>query len=526
VSLTPQRISPPIKGLNTTTPIREMTQDYAVALDNVWFDQAQAINRRAGQRAVSTAAISGVDSVEHMFEHVDKTNGVATLFAWANGNIRKWVSTHVWSTVDATFTARPRTAVLDVFTVVADGVNPPKKYNDAGGWTLLTTLPATAPNLGTILHSHKARMYASGNPTQPTTLYYSDVSTSNGVDDWSAGPSTGGFVNVGAAISEGDKVTGLTSYKGFLVVFLENHIVFYSGNDPDAVADQGLYVEKVITGIGCLSQDTIQGIGNDTIFLSKYGFKSLEQIMVQGDAAAKESSVPINNFVLEQIRLGKAPIASLRSEFVEEWGVYLCTFGSITLVYHTFFDSWSLWRGMQPVIFKRLAGDIHTCDTHMHVMDTSYYGDTLNLSSATEVAIPVVWELPPIRAQGNEVKARWNRIELIFESEAVDEVNIETWVNLDKGTVVNDTLPLAPTNEVVTATGMVWASVATSDPRRKWSGTTYSTQWAGSAAFYAGSEKLPVGGRSELFSVRVTHNSIKRFKITALEVYSNSGGLR
>jgi len=302
---------------------------------------------------------------------------------------------------------------------------------------------------------------------------------------------------------------------------MRNHIVFYSGNDPIT----GFSVAKVIRGIGCITHDSIQGVGNNTIFLSQYGFKTLEQIAVQGDAAANDTSVPINNFVIEEIRKGNAVAGDIRSEFIEKWGVYICTFGNVTLSYHIFFDAWVFWYGIQPQLLSLVDGTVYAADEWVHSMDTNINGDTIGTGS--QVAAPMVWELPPFRAQVAETKARWNRIELIFESNDLEVVTMQTWTNLDKSQEVNETITLRPDTIVTNSTGMIWSSTATTDPRRKWGGGAgFNPTWAGTAGFFSGDERIPVIGWAELFSVRVSNSNISKFKITALEVYSNLGGVR
>ncbi|NOR56979.1 MAG: hypothetical protein GQ474_00470 [Sulfurimonas sp.] len=542
--LTPQRLSPPVKGVNSTTPLREMSPEFAVTLDNVWFDQGQYITRRPCQKVVNTETAAdaaagnatATDSTKHILEHISPA-GAAKLFTVVETTATPAHEVYAWDVAGSPdftyqsvgFTNRPRSAQLGDVTILADGATAPQSYTTAGGWAALTSLPAGVTELGNILHTHKARMYNSAVAAQTGYVYYSDTitdtiytGTAGGAVDWLVA-SGGGFINAGAAIAGNDTVTGLASYKGFLVVFMKNHIIFYSGADPAS----DFAVAKVINGIGCVSQDSIQGTGNDLVFLSQYGFKSLEQILVQGDAAAKSSSVPINNKVVST--LAATTTADIRSEFIETLGVYVCNMRNITFVYHVFFDSWTYWYDIQPQLFKRLDGTALTVDSYIHELSDSNKGDTIGLGS--ETAVVMTWELPPIKAAGNERKARWNRMELVYEAEASDAVTIESYVDVKASLKNSEVLTLSPTepSATVAGTAMLWTVSGTgTSSRQRWGGTPNNdTTWSdGFAVLFSGSDKLPLIGRGEFMSIKIINSAITRFRITAVELFSIIGGLR
>ena len=524
MTLTPQRISAPAKGWNTVTPLREMSHDFAVKLENVWFDQTQAMNRRPGQQPLSTTAVSGTAQIKHSFEHRSIT-GSSKLFFWTDdGKISEWTSP-TWTVRDSSFSSRVRSAMMGNILVVGDGVNPAKKYNGSA-WSAITTPPSPVGSdyIGNIFHTHQGRMYAAGDPSQRLTVYYSASVAASGADYWSqtlSGSDKGGFIDVSGALGEGDEVTGLTSYLGMLVVLCKNNIVFYNNADPE---DASFGVHKVIRGIGCFSHDSIQGIGNDTIFLSKYGFKTLQQVLVQGDAATLDKSVPINNYVVEELLSGNTLDTDIRSTFIEKLGVYLCSFNGFTLVYHVLFDAWTIWYGVQPQIFTSVDGTTYTSDVYVHTLSTTYTGDIIGTGS--QVAIPMVWEPPPFRSSGAEVKARWNRIEYIFESPASEPVTIETWPDLNEGQRKQYTVTFEPDIVSSGTQSMLWTETASADPRRAWGTASTGPSWGGKSDSFSGDKRIPVIGLSELFSVRLINENISDFKLTALEVYRNDGGVR
>lgn len=509
--LSPSRFSIPIKGWNTITPVRELGSEYATVLENHWFDQAGGMNRRPGQAAVTTTALAG--RIESLFEYRDLA-GNSTLFVWQGGTIYSQTGATFTSSLAAVFAQRPRAAQMAGALMVGDAIAT-RTYTTAGGWAAVTG--AAPMNMFTVW---KGRMIGAGNPAQQMTGYYSAPNSGAGVTDWtSAGP--GGFIDLTASIGTGDAITGLSTFQGMLVFFLRNSIVFYQGADASTATQQ-----KVIRGIGCISHDSIHGIGNDTIFLSAYGFKKLSEVLVQGDAAAGDASTAINNYVVDQLSSLNVTEANIRSTFAEKLGVYLCTFGNLTLAYHVFFDAWAPWYGLDPTIYTKNDGTVLAADTTMQQITTTANGDTIGIAS--EVAVTTRWDSAPFRSDSTEAKARWRFIELIFESLVNEVVELSTWLDLDLATIHTDSITLSPTVIVPTPNSMLWSSGAGStDPRMKWGNVTNGIKWSGfTDATLAGDIRIPIKGKSELMTMRVKNANISPFKITANEVYKINGGLR
>lgn len=513
MSIKIERVSPPQKGLNTIIPIREMGKEFAVQLENVWFDQAGALNRRPGQVTVDGAASGG--NTKSLWEHL-ALSSASTLFKWAdNGTIYSLSGTTWSSSLTGIFNSRPRTAQISGQTMAGDGIAT-RFYN--GSWNTVT-----GANPMNIFTTYNGRMYGAGDPSQSMTVYFSDTigGTGVGVANWTTtGP--GGVVDVSGAIGTGEIITGLTTFQGMLVVFMNNAIAFYSGSDP--ATPSTFSVKKVIRGIGCVSHDTIQGIGNDVIFLSQFGFKKLREVLVQGDAAAEDTSIPINNFITSEMRSGNAVTTDFRSAFSAKFGVYLCRFGNRTVVYHVLFDSWVYWFGLEPIYLQSDNGTLYLEDTRLHKLDDTSFSDAIN--GGTPVAIPVVWQLAPFRTKSKEIRARWNRAELIYEGEDGDTVTMEIWPDLDDTQIDNFVITLNPSILTTTSVDMIWSEIASTDPRRFWGTATTGPAWTGSATLFIGDERIPIRGFSELLSVRLTNPNISQFRISAFEIYFNEGGIR
>jgi len=515
MALTLTRVHAPVKGWNTTTPIREMDAQYAARLENVWFDRSGGMNRRPAQTTFGTSGVAVGGLIKSLHEHYSIT-GTSALFASASDTNFYKSTGAAWTAVAAlngVFTSKVRSGTLGNVLICGDGINV-RSYNG----TVWAT--PTGVNPMNSFTSYNGRMYGCGDAAQKTLVYYSTPDSGTGATDWGIGAG-GGFINVGGALDEGDAVVAVTSYQGLLVALCKNSVIFYSGTDPNNPTT--FRVQKTIKGIGCASADSVQGVGNDTIFLSSYGFKTLKEIAVQGDAAAFDASVPINNHVITQLPL--IDVTAISSTFAESLGVYMCTFGNETLVYHTLFKSWVSWNGIQDALLTVQNGVTYTATTMLHKLNDTAVADTID--NGTPVAIPMVWETAPFRASSKEQRSRWNKVELLYEGVFGDTVVVKTWTNLDERQASYDEITLEPSVPTIDNNSLLYIGSATASVRNAWGTATTGASWGGGVGgFLSGDEALPVIGRGELFSIRISNNNMTKFKVIALEAYYNTGGLR
>lgn len=143
----------------------------------------------------------------------------------------------------------------------------------------------TAPKAN-ICMSAFGRLWAADTPTNKTTVYFSDLL--NGAK-WGSG--SAGSLNVAGVLPKGsDVITGLADHNGYLIVFCRNNIIIYADEDSfQASFDVNtLTLLEVISGVGCIARDSIQSLGNDIVFLSSTGLRSLGRVI-------QEKSQPLND---------------------------------------------------------------------------------------------------------------------------------------------------------------------------------------------------------------------------------------
>jgi hypothetical protein len=163
----------------------------------------------------------------------------------------------------------------------------------------------TAPPLANIAMSAFGRLWAADTPTNKTTVYFSDLL--NGAR-WGSG--SAGSLNIAGVLPKGsDVITGLAEHNGYLIVFCRNNIIIYADQDSfQASFDVNtLRLVEVISGVGCIARDSIQSLGNDVVFLSATGLRSLGRVI-------QEKSQPLND-ISKNVRDTFMDIVNRESDF-------------------------------------------------------------------------------------------------------------------------------------------------------------------------------------------------------------------
>ena len=152
---------------------------------------------------------------------------------------------------------------------------------------------------------HQTRLLVAGDPSTPNTVYYSAPNFQN-TD----------VCNGGSFIVE-DKVTGLKSFRGDVIIFCESsiHKVTAFGD----VANQT--VQPISKNIGCLDFQTIQEVGGDLVFLAPDGIRTLAGTEKIGDTELGSVSRQIQTLVRDNI-VKKLNTLTLASVVIKEKAQY------------------------------------------------------------------------------------------------------------------------------------------------------------------------------------------------------------
>jgi hypothetical protein len=148
----------------------------------------------------------------------------------------------------------------------------PLIYDPAVSATTFRRLNEKAGTAGTVYQCNEAtaaygRVWAADTTADKQTVVFSDLLAPH---VWTGG--TSGSLNVGQVWpSGGDEIVALASHNNFLFIFGRFQILIYSGaGTPSTMA-----LQDSIVGIGCIARDSVQNAGDDVVFLSDSGVRSL-----------------------------------------------------------------------------------------------------------------------------------------------------------------------------------------------------------------------------------------------------------
>ncbi len=162
------------------------------------------------------------------------------------------------------------------------------------------------------------RMWVGGVAEEKDVVHYSSLLDS---DDFRTtaenGASNGGSIDL-KTVWGTDEVVAIAPYFGKLIIFGKNNIAIY--DSPDIIANTVL--NEVIRGIGLVSRDSVQAIGDDLVFLSNTGLRSLARTTEKDKLPLQDLSLNIKDTLIRNI--GNS--TNVKSVYVENEGIYIMSF--------------------------------------------------------------------------------------------------------------------------------------------------------------------------------------------------------
>jgi hypothetical protein len=169
------------------------------------------------------------------------------------------------------------------------------------------------------------RMWVGGVASGKDVLYYSTLLDA---DDFRTtaenGASNGGFIDL-KTVWGVDDIIAIAPFMGKLVVFGTNNIAIY--DSPSIIGDMAL--NEVIKGVGCVSRDSVQAIGDDLVFLSSTGLRSLGRTTEKDKLPMQDLSLNIKDTLIRNV--GQS--TNVKAVYVENEGIYILSFVDSNITY-------------------------------------------------------------------------------------------------------------------------------------------------------------------------------------------------
>jgi len=291
--------APGFMGLNTQDSSLDLASGFALVANNCVIDQYGRIGARKGwtpENSVSSEL--GSNPVTAIGELLTD-DGLKYIIATGNGKIFKLDTgalvelTYGGGGVAPTITADNwQIVALNECIYLFQTGHDPLIFDPNISTTQYRRISEKPGYVGTVNSGNTVlaaygRLWVADSSANKVTVWFSDILAGH---VWDTG--TAGFLSVDQVWQNGaDNIVGLAAHNGFLFIFGKNNILVYA----NATSPADLTLSDSITGIGCIARDSIQNTGEDVIFLSSTGVRSVLRTIQEKSAPFRDLSKNVRN---------------------------------------------------------------------------------------------------------------------------------------------------------------------------------------------------------------------------------------
>jgi hypothetical protein len=329
--------APGFYGLNTQDSSLDLASGFALTATNCVIDQYGRVGARKGWTPNHVAnATLGSATVKSIGELITVDGTSYTILAGNNKLFKLVGSTLTELTYGGGGTAPTITASDWQMASLGGGLYlfqegyDPLEFNPTTSTTQYRRISEITGYTGTVHKSNAVisaygRLWNVSSTTDKVTIQWSNTKQPY---NWSTG--TAGTLDTTTVWPKGgDTVVGLGAHNGFLFIFGKNNILVYNNaTDPSGTT---FALQDVITGIGCISRDTIANTGTDIVFLSQTGVRSLQRTIQEKSAPFRELSKNVRNDLLNYLSL--ETLSNVKAVHSPIDAFYLLTLPSAKQVY-------------------------------------------------------------------------------------------------------------------------------------------------------------------------------------------------
>jgi hypothetical protein len=169
--------------------------------------------------------------------------------------------------------------------------------SNASGTITATWDKGTPPSANTVISAY-GRLWAADTEENKTTVYWSNL-----LDGTSWEDGTAGSIDLSSVLVKGnDEIVALGAHAGRLIIFCKDNVVIYGDTDGDTSLNPAtMKLVEVISGVGCISRDSVQNTGTDILFLAKDGLRSLGRLIQEKSQPMRDLSKNIRDELVRAV---------------------------------------------------------------------------------------------------------------------------------------------------------------------------------------------------------------------------------
>lgn len=313
-------VAPGFLGLNFSQASSILSPQYATKAQNCVIDSSGRLAAREGYTSQTTTPITSTPDVETLFEY-RKGDGTRSIICAWDGGISTSLGNPEASDISGVVTDADGRWWMQNFNDKVIGFQDGQKpivYTGTGSFATVVESNGTAPTShGGIAVCAYGRVWAVD--SDGVTVKYSGL-----LDETDWGTSSAGSIDFSNIWTAGtDTITAIVAFNGSLIVFGTNHVVFITDGAGSSIGvdPTQIYVSDIINGTGCLSQWTIQHVGEaDLMFLSRNGVQSLTRLLTQKSNPVQNISKLVRTELLNDARAETA--SAISSFYSHKLGMY------------------------------------------------------------------------------------------------------------------------------------------------------------------------------------------------------------
>jgi len=332
--LTSSIAAPAFFGLNTQESGVTLQEGFALHADNCIIDKYGRLGARKGW-STQSSSLDGVEGTNVGIGLVglsdfQEITGDRTRLSWSPTHFFKGsqaLTTLTPVTTDTIVHGNWQSVVLNDHTYFYQRGYIPLVYTNLGAADTFESFVQHGPTQGTHQTSNTAlsaygRIWHGDTPLNKTTVWFSNILDGR---DFAGG--TAGSIDISSVLTQGaDEIVALGAHNGYLIIFCKNNIIIYSDNDnfQTSMNTTSLTLVEVIQGVGCIARDSVQNTGEDILFLSNTGVRSLNRTVQEKSQPMRDISKNVRDDIIQAVR--NENLAKIKSVYSPTNAFYLLTF--------------------------------------------------------------------------------------------------------------------------------------------------------------------------------------------------------
>lgn len=333
-------VAPGFYGINTQDSSVTLPNTFALVAENCVIDRYGRLGARKGwtqQTTSGSSALSG-NKITFLMEHIN-ADGTTDILSAGNNNVFRGgvggalipikpagyaISNNYW-----------KGASLDDHAIMVQQGQEPLVFTRESGSPACTTMTnythhgTNNPNYGTNYPRDIIAAYGRFWVHNGSYVYWSTDVADASFPYFNGGSS--GSLNIAAVLPNNtDEIVSIAAHNGFLTILCKNNIVIYQGATNPTGTDFKL--TDVIVGVGCVARDSVQHTGNDLLFLSNSGLRSVGRLIQEKSLPMRDLSKNVRDDIADYLAIETNQYA-IKGVYSETDAFYLLSFPTSKVVY-------------------------------------------------------------------------------------------------------------------------------------------------------------------------------------------------